>query len=175
MEAPVDDAAEATEAFARKLSELRERSGRTYGSLARRVGVGASTLHRYCSGRTVPMEFAPVERLARFCGCRGEELVELHRLWVLADAARGTRQERRGTGQERTAQATPDTDERHAGQEEQEQPEAEELPAAEREQAVTASPAARSRGRRHGYAAAFGAAVVVLALVLGFGGHLRLR
>jgi transcriptional regulator with XRE-family HTH domain len=90
----MDDAPEETKAFARKLSELRERSGRTYGSLARRVGVGASTLHRYCSGRTVPMEFAPVERLARICGCQGEELVALHRLWVLADAARGTRQER---------------------------------------------------------------------------------
>ncbi|QMU18232.1 helix-turn-helix domain-containing protein [Streptomyces pristinaespiralis] len=90
----MDDAPEETKAFARKLSELRERSGRTYGSLARRVGVGASTLHRYCSGRTVPMEFAPVERLARICGCRGDELVALHRLWVLADAARGTRQER---------------------------------------------------------------------------------
>ncbi|GGT36528.1 transcriptional regulator [Streptomyces kurssanovii] len=177
----MDDATEATEAFARKLSELRERSGRTYGSLARRVGVGASTLHRYCSGRTVPMEFAPVERLARLCGCQGEELVGLHRLWVLADAARGTRQER-------TLKAAPDTDggalqeqraeqeeqqaePQHAEQEEQEQPTAvPTFPAAEEEQAVTASPSARSRSRRHAYAAAFGAAVVVLALVLGFGG-----
>ncbi|MET9422245.1 helix-turn-helix transcriptional regulator [Streptomyces sp. NPDC006540] len=173
-EAPMDDATEAaepTEAFARKLSELRERSGRSYGSLARRVGVGASTLHRYCSGRTVPMEFAPVERLARFCGCRGEELVALHRLWVLADAARGTRQER-------TAQAAWDTDgdalrERRAEQEEQEQeqpPAVRKSPAPEAGQVVAASPSARSRSRRHTYAAAFGAAVVVLALVLGFGG-----
>ncbi|QIP88904.1 helix-turn-helix domain-containing protein [Streptomyces sp. Tu 2975] len=167
----MDDPAEATEAFARKLSELRERSGRTYGSLARRVGVGASTLHRYCSGRTVPMEFAPVERLARFCGCGGEELVALHRLWVLADAARGTRQER-------TAQAAPDAggsalQERRAEQDEQEQeeqPAVRKSPASESEQLVAVPPSARSRSRRQAYAAAFGAAVVVLALVLGFGG-----
>ncbi|MQS99822.1 transcriptional regulator [Streptomyces jumonjinensis] len=72
---------------------IREESGRSFGALARRVGVSASTLHRYCSGRTVPMEFAPVERLARVCGCQGEELVALHRLWVLADAERRRRQE----------------------------------------------------------------------------------
>ncbi|WP_323371416.1 helix-turn-helix transcriptional regulator [Streptomyces katsurahamanus] len=82
-----------TEAFARRVHAIREESGRSFGALARRVGVSASTLHRYCSGRTVPMEFAPVERLARVCGCQGEELVALHRLWVLADAERRRRQE----------------------------------------------------------------------------------
>ncbi|MCM2386943.1 helix-turn-helix domain-containing protein [Streptomyces albipurpureus] len=82
-----------TEAFARRLAELREASGRSYGALARRMGVSASTLHRYCSGHTVPLEFAPIERLARLCGCRGEELVALHRLWVLADADRRRRQD----------------------------------------------------------------------------------
>ncbi|MFF3552008.1 helix-turn-helix domain-containing protein [Streptomyces tsukubensis] len=80
-------------AFARRLCELREGSGRSYGSLARRIGVSASTLHRYCSGATVPAEFAPVERLARFCGCTGDEVVALHRAWVLADAERTLRQE----------------------------------------------------------------------------------
>ncbi|MEU5979966.1 helix-turn-helix domain-containing protein [Streptomyces sp. NPDC047315] len=80
------------EAFARRLRELRERSGHSYGALARRVGVSASTLHRYCSGHIVPLEFVPVERLARFCGCRGEDLVSLHRLWVLADGERRRRQ-----------------------------------------------------------------------------------
>ncbi|MFE3019664.1 helix-turn-helix domain-containing protein [Streptomyces sp. NPDC059256] len=81
-----------TEAFAQRLREMREASGRSYGALARRMGVSASTLHRYCSGRTVPMEFAPIERLARLCGCRGDDLVALHRLWVLADAERTRRQ-----------------------------------------------------------------------------------
>ncbi|MFF0450850.1 helix-turn-helix domain-containing protein [Streptomyces sp. NPDC004609] len=80
-------------AFARRLNELREASGRSYGALARRVGVSASTLHRYCSGHTVPMEFAPIERLARLCGVGGEDLVALHRLWILADADRRRRQE----------------------------------------------------------------------------------
>lgn len=57
--------------LAERLSALRERSGRTYASLARRIGVSGSTLHRYCTGRTVPAEFAPVERLARLCGAAG--------------------------------------------------------------------------------------------------------
>ncbi|MFI1015147.1 helix-turn-helix domain-containing protein [Streptomyces sp. NPDC020965] len=87
-----------TEAFARRLSGIRDGSGRSYGALARRVGVSASTLHRYCSGRTVPLEFAPVERLARLCGCQGEELIALHRLWVLADAERRRRQEDAAAG-----------------------------------------------------------------------------
>ncbi|NEC20545.1 helix-turn-helix domain-containing protein, partial [Streptomyces parvus] len=54
--------------LAERLSALREGSGRTYASLARRIGVSGSTLHRYCTGQTVPAEFAPVERLARLCG-----------------------------------------------------------------------------------------------------------
>ncbi|MEN8653994.1 helix-turn-helix transcriptional regulator [Streptomyces sp. 21So2-11] len=82
-----------TEAFAQRLHEIREGSGRSYGALARRVGVSASTLHRYCSGHAVPMEFAPVERLARLCGCKGEDLIALHRLWVMADTQRRRRQE----------------------------------------------------------------------------------
>lgn len=80
-----------TEEFAARLHALRTGSGRTYESLARRVGVGAATLHRYCSGRTVPMEFAPVERLARVCGCTPEDLAALHRLWLAADTARRAR------------------------------------------------------------------------------------
>ncbi|WP_231633419.1 helix-turn-helix domain-containing protein, partial [Streptomyces clavuligerus] len=71
---------------------MREASGRSYAALARRVGVSPATLYRYCSGRTVPLEFAPVERLARLCGCRDQELVPLHRLWVLADGERRRRQ-----------------------------------------------------------------------------------
>ncbi|MGW5675922.1 helix-turn-helix domain-containing protein [Streptomyces sp. NPDC003860] len=87
------DLTECARDFARRLRELREGSGRSYGSLARRVGVSASTLHRYCSGATVPQEFAPVERLARLCGCSGEALVELHGAWVRADAERTLRVE----------------------------------------------------------------------------------
>lgn len=79
-------------ALAERLSALRKGSGRTYASLARRIGVSASTLHRYCTGRTVPAEFAPVERLARWCGAPAEEREALHRLWILADGERLDRQ-----------------------------------------------------------------------------------
>lgn len=79
-------------ALAERLSALREGSGRTYASLARRIGVSGSTLHRYCTGRTVPAEFAPVERLARWCGAPAEEREALHRLWILADGERLDRQ-----------------------------------------------------------------------------------
>ncbi|MFJ1777473.1 helix-turn-helix domain-containing protein [Streptomyces anulatus] len=78
--------------LAERLSALRERSDRTYASLARRIGVSGSTLHRYCTGRTVPAEFAPVERLARLCGAPAGEREALHRLWILADRERVDRQ-----------------------------------------------------------------------------------
>ncbi|MFI1825513.1 helix-turn-helix domain-containing protein [Streptomyces sp. NPDC020412] len=98
-----------TEVFARRLRELREASGHSYGTLARRVGVSASTLHRYCSGHIVPLEFSPVERLARLCGCRGDDLVALHRLWVLADGERRRRQASGVAGaQERSTAGKPD-------------------------------------------------------------------
>ncbi|MFC7219580.1 helix-turn-helix domain-containing protein [Streptomyces polyrhachis] len=87
-----------TEDFAARLRELKERSGRSYGMLAKRLHVSTSTLHRYCNGAAVPADYAPVERFARVCGATPEELVALHRAWLLADA------ERRGEG---TAEAAP--------------------------------------------------------------------
>ncbi|MFD5919103.1 helix-turn-helix domain-containing protein [Kitasatospora sp. NPDC058201] len=77
-----------TERFAELLRELKDRSGRSYGTLAARLHVSTSTLHRYCNGAAVPNEYAPVERLARVCGASTDELVELHRRWILADASR---------------------------------------------------------------------------------------
>ncbi|MFI7401591.1 helix-turn-helix domain-containing protein [Streptomyces sp. NPDC049541] len=82
-----------TEAFARLLRELKDRSGLSYGVLAKRLHMSTSTLHRYCNGSAVPVEYAPVERLARVCRATPQELVELHRRWILADAARGRRAE----------------------------------------------------------------------------------
>ncbi|WP_042428612.1 helix-turn-helix domain-containing protein [Streptacidiphilus anmyonensis] len=76
------------EDFAALLRELKERSGRSYGQLATRLHVSTSTLHRYCNGAAVPTDYAPVERLARLCGATPDELVILHRRWLLADAAR---------------------------------------------------------------------------------------
>ncbi|MFF3751378.1 helix-turn-helix domain-containing protein [Streptomyces sp. NPDC002018] len=76
------------EAFAGLLREVKDRSGRSYGVLAGKLHMSTSTLHRYCNGDAVPAEFASVERLARLCGATAEELVELHRRWILADEAR---------------------------------------------------------------------------------------
>jgi transcriptional regulator with XRE-family HTH domain len=83
--------AEGAEAFARVLRELKDRSGLSYGTLAKRLHMSTSTLHRYCNGTAVPIDYAPVERLARVCRATPQELVELHRCWILADAARGRR------------------------------------------------------------------------------------
>ncbi|MFJ8074557.1 helix-turn-helix domain-containing protein [Streptomyces sp. NPDC096176] len=186
VEAPMEDA---TEAFARRLNELREGSGRTYGALARRVGVGASTLHRYCSGRTVPMEFAPVERLARLCGCEGEDLVALHRLWVLADADRAMRQERAAKAATDKAGAVTEKagaqDDVPGGRPPARAAATASRPADDEAPRPTAPAAtvtvtdtkatatttsAPPRSRRAAYAAACGAAGVAFTLVLGFGG-----
>lgn len=74
--------------FAASLTRIKERTDRSYGQLARRLNMNTSTLHRYCAGDTVPLDFAPVERFAALCGATGEERLELHRLWLLAVAAR---------------------------------------------------------------------------------------
>ncbi|MFH8802164.1 helix-turn-helix domain-containing protein [Streptomyces sp. NPDC017936] len=76
------------EQFAALLRRLKDRTGRSYGSLARRLTMNTSTLHRYCTGEATPQDYAPVERLAAFCGATPEERLELHRLWLLAVTAR---------------------------------------------------------------------------------------
>jgi transcriptional regulator with XRE-family HTH domain len=95
MEEQVSDATGAgeTEQFAGLLRDLKDRSGLSYGALAKRLHMSTSTLHRYCNGTAVPNDYAPVERLARVCRATPRELVELHRRWVLADAARALRGE----------------------------------------------------------------------------------
>ncbi|WP_405659501.1 helix-turn-helix domain-containing protein [Streptomyces sp. RK9] len=75
------------------LRELKDRSGLSYGVLAKRLHVSTSTLHRYVNGTAVPTEFAPVERLGRLCRASPEELVELHRRWIVADVSRGRKTE----------------------------------------------------------------------------------
>jgi len=76
------------EEFAALLRELKDRSGHSYGTLGARLHVSTSTLHRYCNGSSVPQDYAPIERLARVCRATPEELVALHRLWILADGER---------------------------------------------------------------------------------------
>ncbi|MFJ8629502.1 helix-turn-helix domain-containing protein [Streptomyces sp. NPDC093568] len=83
-EAQDDDVQE----FAASLRRLKERTDRSYGQLARRLNMNTSTLHRYCAGDAVPVDFAPVERFAALCGATPQERLELHRLWILAVAAR---------------------------------------------------------------------------------------
>ncbi|CAD5912784.1 helix-turn-helix domain-containing protein [Streptomyces cyaneofuscatus] len=52
---------------------LKAREGRSYEALGRRLSVSASTLHRYCSGATVPEELAVVDRLTLLRGADEEE------------------------------------------------------------------------------------------------------
>ncbi|QCX78353.1 hypothetical protein C9F11_23680 [Streptomyces sp. YIM 121038] len=91
--------------LAELLRELKGRSGLSYGALAKRLHVSTSTLHRYVNGTAVPTEFAPVERLARLCKATPEELVEVHRRWIVADATRGRKAE---PVAEAATQAVPD-------------------------------------------------------------------
>ncbi|GGJ74785.1 hypothetical protein GCM10011583_02810 [Streptomyces camponoticapitis] len=77
-----------TAEFAKRLRALKERTDRSYGSLATQLHLGASTLHRYCHGHALPVDYAPVERLAKVVGATAAERVELHRLWLRAHSAR---------------------------------------------------------------------------------------
>ncbi|MEU2562888.1 helix-turn-helix transcriptional regulator [Streptomyces longispororuber] len=97
--------------LAELLRELKERSGLSYGVLAKRLHVSTSTLHRYVNGTAVPTEFAPLERLARLCKAGPEELMEVHRRWIVADATRGSRKA------EPQAEARPAAPEASAGSE----------------------------------------------------------
>jgi hypothetical protein len=74
--------------FAAYLRMLKERSGRGFDRLGRQAGVSGSSLHRYCSGLSVPSDYRVVHSFAKVCGASAEELRELHQLWALADAER---------------------------------------------------------------------------------------
>ncbi|MGW3665887.1 helix-turn-helix domain-containing protein [Streptomyces sp. NPDC005141] len=77
-----------TEKFAACLRMLKDRSGRGYDRLGKEAGVSGSSLHRYCSGLSVPTDYRVVHSFAKVCGASTEELRELHRLWALADTDR---------------------------------------------------------------------------------------
>ncbi|GAA0280575.1 helix-turn-helix domain-containing protein [Cryptosporangium japonicum] len=64
------------------LRGLKARSNQSYKALARRVGVGSSTLHRYCSGEQFPADFRVVRSFAAACGATANELQLLERLWA---------------------------------------------------------------------------------------------
>ncbi|MFE5485266.1 helix-turn-helix domain-containing protein [Streptomyces sp. NPDC056527] len=96
------------------LRELKERSGLSYGTLAKRLHMSPSTVHRYCNSDAVPTDFAPVEKIARLCGAQREELLRLHRLWIVADETRrrgrtattGSAAEKSPSGPERSKEPT---------------------------------------------------------------------
>ncbi|MFE7446893.1 helix-turn-helix domain-containing protein [Streptomyces chartreusis] len=94
--------------FAALLRRLKERTDRSYGQLARRLNMNTSTLHRYCAGDAVPLDFAPVERFAALCGATAEERLELHRLWILAVAAR--QRSRTAAAEAKSAAVAPPSD-----------------------------------------------------------------
>ncbi|MEV7098808.1 helix-turn-helix domain-containing protein [Amycolatopsis sp. NPDC051045] len=77
-----------TDKFAAYLRMLKDRSGHGYDRLGRQAGASGSSLHRYCSGKSVPADYRVVHSFAKVCGASAEELRELHQLWALADAGR---------------------------------------------------------------------------------------
>jgi hypothetical protein len=68
------------------LERLKARSGRSYESIARKIHVSKSTVHRYCTGASLPQEFGVLERIGVVCGASRDELVRLHQLWIGASA-----------------------------------------------------------------------------------------
>jgi hypothetical protein len=88
VSAAQDEVQDDVQEFAALLRRLKERTDRSYGQLARRLAMNTSTLHRYCAGDAVPLDFAPVERFAALCRATAQERLELHRRWLLAVAAR---------------------------------------------------------------------------------------
>ncbi|MEV4427542.1 helix-turn-helix domain-containing protein [Streptomyces sp. NPDC049602] len=84
------------ERFASRLRELRQRADYSYETLAQKTGISRSSLHRYCTGSSVPQDYGPAHRIAVTCGATPAELRELHRLWALADAERAEQAEPAG-------------------------------------------------------------------------------
>ncbi len=95
-------ASEAGAALTVLLTELKQRNGLSYELLGRKAHLSRSTVHRYCTGRSVPATFAPIEAIATACGASREDLAKLYRLWERAgqdgaavpdppDAGTGTR------------------------------------------------------------------------------------
>ncbi|WP_326660733.1 helix-turn-helix domain-containing protein [Streptomyces sp. NBC_00385] len=96
--------------FAALLRGLKERSGLSYGALAQKLHMSTSTIHRYCNGEAVPHDYAPVERFARVCRATSDELMRLHRQWILADEAkrRGATRKTEAAGAAEPVAVTPE-------------------------------------------------------------------
>ncbi len=89
-----------TDKFAAYLRMLKDRSGQGYERLGKQAGASGSSLHRYCSGKSVPADYRVVHSFGKVCGASPAELRELHQLWALADAGRVDEAEQTGTGED---------------------------------------------------------------------------
>ncbi|MFB9690504.1 helix-turn-helix domain-containing protein [Amycolatopsis plumensis] len=89
-----------TDKFAAYLRMLKDRSGQGYERLGKQAGASGSSLHRYCSGKSVPADYRVVHSFGKVCGASPAELRELHQLWALADAGRVDEAEQTETGEE---------------------------------------------------------------------------
>lgn len=86
--------------FAAYLRMLKDRSEQGYERLGKQAGASGSSLHRYCSGKSVPADYRVVHSFGKVCGASPAELRELHQLWALADAGRVDEAEQTGTGED---------------------------------------------------------------------------
>ena len=89
-----------TDKFAAYLRMLKDRSGQGYERLGKQAGASGSSLHRYCSGKSVPADYRVVHSFGKVCGASPAELRELHQLWALADAGRVDEAEQTATGED---------------------------------------------------------------------------
>ncbi|WP_432114967.1 helix-turn-helix domain-containing protein [Streptomyces sp. S1] len=156
----------AVEEFAGLVRALKARDGRSYEALGRRLSVSASTLHRYCSGATVPEEFAVVDRLALLCGADEEERRALEAAWTRADGARRPAVPEAGAVLEAEPEPTPAP---APGPEPTPEPapEPESAPAPELDPVHARVPGLppRRRGRRWGWPGLVGGALAVVGAV----------
>ncbi|MER7010358.1 helix-turn-helix transcriptional regulator [Saccharopolyspora sp. NPDC000359] len=74
-----------TGTLADALNELKHSSGLSYQQIGDRAHFGRSTVHRYCSGQSVPASFGTVELIAKVCGADRDSLSGLYRLWEQAN------------------------------------------------------------------------------------------
>ncbi|WP_442816368.1 helix-turn-helix domain-containing protein [Streptomyces sp. NBC_01233] len=63
---------------------MKDQRGYSYETLARKAHMSRSSVHRYCRGIVIPVEFGTAERIARLCGAHTRQLSELYRFWVAA-------------------------------------------------------------------------------------------
>lgn len=102
--------------MARYLYRLKSEHKLSYAEIARRSDLSASRVNHYLAGDSMPKSVQVIKQLGRACGAGEDELAELHRLWIDADAERrrqpselGGRPEVPGEGNEhRELPASPD-------------------------------------------------------------------